>query len=319
MQVYFGIDTLPEHFKGTVATLGVFDGLHLAHMEIINRVIRRAHEKKKNSMLITFDPHPRKVLSNSDEFSLPILTTTKEKIKLLNDTFLDAALFLMVDKKFLNMSDEDFVKNILVDQLGVNELIVGYDYHFGKNRRGNPELLKSKEREFGFFTQVVPLQKVEGDLISSSLIRELLLEGNVEKAGKLLGRPYSFMGHIIIGSGRGKELGFPTANIKLNNSEKLIPANGVYFTRAFIREIEYFGICNIGVRLTFNESDLVIEVHIVDSLEENLYGSEIEVQFLERLRNEIKFKSEKELKKQVYLDKQNCLRKVKDYKISNGG
>lgn len=319
MQVYFGVDTLPKHFKGAVATLGVFDGLHLAHMEIINRVIRRAHGKKTYSMLITFDPHPRKVLNNSDDFSLPILTTPKEKMKLLSDTALNAILFLVVDKKFLDMSDEVFVRNILVDQLGVKELIVGYDYHFGKNRRGNPDLLKEKEKEFGFITQVVPLLKIENELVSSSLIRELLLRGNVEKAGKLLGRPYSFMGHIVRGSGRGKELGFPTANVKLNNLEKLIPANGVYFTNVFIKGVSYYGICNIGVRLTFNESDLMIEVHILNTLKEKLYGNEIEVQFLERLRDEIKFKSEKELIQQMYLDKQNCLSKVKEYKILNGG
>ena len=312
MNVYFGVDELPENFKGSVISLGVFDGLHLAHLEIINRVVERAVEEKTHSMIVSFYPHPQRVLSNRKYSDLPILTTIDEKKELLESNKLDASLFLKADRKFLGVTAEDFIKDVLVDQIRVKEVIVGYDYHFGKDRLGSPALLKEQGEYFGFHTELIPPFRIENVVVSSSLIRKLLLEGNIKESNKLIGRSYSFKGHVVLGSGRGKTIGFPTANIKLNDPEKLIPKGGVYLTKVKIEEVSVFGMCNIGVRPTFNESEVVIEIHLLSGNEQNLYCKEVEVRFLERVRDEVRFSSFELLKRQIDLDRSHCIEKIKE-------
>ncbi len=310
MQVFFGLDALPQYFKGAVVTLGVFDGLHLAHMEIIQRVINSAVKEQAGSMAITFDPHPRKILNQSVN-SVPLLTTPQEKLKLLEDTELDATLFLKVDETLLNTSSEAFVEKVLVNLINVKKVIVGYDYHFGKGRGGRAGQLIQLGQKYGFSVETVAPILLNNEPVRSSLIRSLLEEGQVEKAAKLLGRDYGISGYVVHGSGRGNSLGFPTANIEIKNPEKMIPSDGVYLSKVQVNEQHFFGICNIGIRETFNEHDRVIEVYLMNTAQTDLYGAEIEVDFMERLRDEIKFDTIEELINQMILDEKECLKKLK--------
>jgi len=311
MQVFFGLDALPQYFKGAVVTLGVFDGLHLAHMEIIRRVINSAVKEQTSSMAITFDPHPRKILDQSGN-SIPLLTTQQEKLKFLEDTELDATLFLKVDETLLNTSSEAFVEKVLVNLMNVKRVIVGYDYHFGKGRGGRAGQLIQLGQKYGFSVETVAPILLNNEPVRSSLIRSLLEEGQVGKAAKLLGRYYGISGHVVHGAGRGNSLGFPTANIEINDPEKMIPSDGVYLSKVQVNEQQFFGICNIGIRETFNERDRVIEVYLMNTAQTDLYGAEIEVEFLERLRDEIKFDTLEELKNQMILDEKECLKKIKN-------
>ncbi|HCK98825.1 MAG TPA: hypothetical protein DHW42_01780 [Candidatus Marinimicrobia bacterium] len=315
MQVFFGLDALPENFKSAVVTLGVFDGLHRAHMAIVQKVIDSAKAAHSYSMLVTFDPHPRKYLNSSKDDPVLLLTTPEEKVHLLEDTALDAILFLKTDKALINMSSEEFVKMILVNQIGVKKIIVGYDYHFGKQREGRAEHLIALGRRYGFSAEIIAPIQFENEAVRSSVIRSLLSEGKVKKAANLIGRNYSISGAIVHGAGRGKELDFPTANIEINNHEKMIPKDGIYLTKVKINGKRYFGICNIGVRKTFNEHDRIVEVHILNVPDIDLYGAGIEIDFLERLRDELKFATVESLKHQMIDDKKVCLEKIKEYNL----
>jgi len=313
MQVFFGLETLPEHYKGAIVALGVFDGLHYAHQEILRGVVRLAKTRQMASMMITFDPHPRNVLAKDPNANIPLLTTREEKINLLRDSELDAILFLEVNSKLLNTSSERFVKNILVDALAVQKVVIGYDYHFGRGRSGRAEQLTRFGMRYGFEVETFPPISLNGSPVRSSIIRSLLQEGKVVKAARLLGRSYGISGLVVHGTGRGTNLGFPTANLKVSDSHKMIPADGVYLTKVFSKEQTYFGLCNIGIRKTFGERDRVVEVYLINSGEINLYGSEITLEFLECLREEIQFPTVSELVKQMNLDKQTALEKIKNY------
>jgi len=313
MQVFFGLDTLPERYKGAVVALGVFDGLHYAHQEILRGVVRLAQTRQTAAMLITFDPHPRNVLAKEPDAIIPLLTTREEKISLLKDSELDAILFLEVNSKLLNTSGARFVKNILVDALAVQQVIIGYDYHFGRGRSGRAEQLTRFGLRYGFEVETFPPISLNGSPVRSSIIRSLLQEGKVAKAARLLGRSYGISGLVIHGTGRGTNLGFPTANLKVSDSYKMIPADGVYLTKVFSQAQTYFGLCNIGIRKTFGERDRVVEVYLINSGNINLYGSEITLEFLECLRAEIQFPTVAELVKQMNVDQQTALAKIQNY------
>jgi riboflavin kinase/FMN adenylyltransferase len=324
MNVYYGIDSTSNIDK-PVATIGVFDGLHLGHRKIINELISKAKLEKTQSILITFEPHPRKVLNDGEKSSISILTTSDEKVELLRNTGLDAVVVIKTTKEFLNIDASEFIENILYKKIGIASMIAGYDYHFGKNREGNVKLLEEKGKKFGFDVQVVPPFKICDIVVNSSKIRELLLEGKVKKARLLLGRDYSLYGTVAKGSGRGRQLEFPTANIDLDSEDKLVPANGVYFIKVFIDDVLFFGICNIGNNPTFSDvsvkdnSIINIEVYILGFPQQDLYGCKIEIQFLERIRDEIKFETAEMLRKQMLIDKKVCLEKIKGYKVLDGG
>jgi len=315
MKVYYGIESVPTNYAGACLTLGVFDGLHCAHRRIIRQVVNLAAEKQCRSMLITFEPHPRQVLHQKPENHLPILTTAAEKTELLNSTGIDDVLFIKTDKDFLNTEESDFVEQVLVKKLNVCSVVVGYDYHFGRDRRGNPQTLEAAGQKFGFKISVIPPFNMDGIPVRSSLIRQLLADGQINKANELLGWPYSFSGTAVRGSGRGKKLGFPTANLLILQPDKLIPADGVYFVKAGLQKAEYFGILNIGVRKTFNESEHVIELYLINFPDEMLYGREIKVAMVERLRDEIKFETAAALEQQMQADLKICTLKIN--KIEN--
>jgi len=313
MQVFFGLETLPERFKGAVVALGVFDGLHYAHQEILRGVVRLAQARQTAAMMITFDPHPRNVLAKDSNAIIPLLTTREEKISLLKESELDAILFLEVNSRLLNTSSERFVKNVLVEALAVQRVVIGYDYHFGRGRSGRAEQLSQFGMRFGFEVETFPPIALNGSPVRSSIIRSLLQEGKVAKAARLLGRSYGISGLVVHGTGRGMNLGFPTANLKVSDSAKMIPADGVYLTKVFSQAQTYFGLCNIGIRKTFGERDRVVEVYLINSGEINLYGSEITFEFLEWLRAEIQFPTIAELIKQMNVDQQTALAKIKNY------
>ncbi len=315
MKIYYGTESIPANYAGACATLGVFDGLHSAHRRIIQQVVEIATEKQCHSMLITFEPHPRQVLNPQPENHLPIITTAFEKGELLKATGIDDVLFIKTNPEFLNITESDFVEKILVRKLNVCSVVVGYDYHFGRNRLGNPQSLKEAGQKFGFDVVVVPAFNLHGIPVSSSLIRQLLLDGQIKRANELLSWPYSFYGIAVKGSGRGKQLGFPTANLVVAQSDKLIPADGVYFVKAYLLKSKYYGILNIGVRKTFNESERVIELYLIDFPDKKLYGVEIKVAMLERLRDEIKFETVAALEEAMQADLK--LSKEKISKIEN--
>jgi riboflavin kinase / FMN adenylyltransferase len=288
---------IKKKFTSSILTLGNFDGLHLGHQELIRQIIRRAEETASLSMVVTFRPHPLKILA--PEKCPPLISTYEEKIRLMEDLGIDVLVKIPFTIDFAAMEPRHFVKDVLVDLLGAKEIYVGYNYRFGKGRTGDIRMLKELGREFGFLVREIEQVALDGEVISSTRIRQLLQEGDVQHAAKFLGRKYALCGIVIKGDGRGRGLGFPTANIASKHA--IVPANGVYAVRVFVREKYYDGIANIGLRPTFDTDTLAIEVHIFD-FDEDLYGEEIMVYFLKRLREERKFPDITSLTEQIQRD-----------------
>ena len=288
---------ITTRFTNTVLTLGNFDGLHLGHQELIKMVMKRARETDAVSMVVTFRPHPLKILA--PEKCPPLISIYEEKIALLEKLGLDVLVKIPFTVDFSAMSPEAFTKDILCDLLGAKEIFVGYNYRFGRGRAGNVATLKEMGDKYGFTVREVEQISLDGEVISSTKIRRLLAEGRVEHAARLLGRAYAITGVVVKGDGRGKGLGFPTANIAPKHS--IIPADGVYAVKFFVREQFYDGIANVGLRPTFDENRLTIEVHVFD-FDEDIYGEEISLYFVGKIREERKFGSPDELARQIVSD-----------------
>jgi riboflavin kinase/FMN adenylyltransferase len=284
-------------FEKSVVTLGNFDGLHLGHQELIGKVIARAREIGAASVVVTFRPHPLKILA--PEKCPPLISIYEEKIRLFEKLGIDVLVKIPFTRDFAKMSPEDFVKNILCDTLGAKEIFVGYNYRFGRGREGTIATLKTLGEKFDFSVREVEQVSLKGEVISSTKIRHLLSDGEVEHAARLLGRTYAITGIVVRGDGRGKGLGFPTANIAPKHS--IVPADGVYAVRLFVRDKFYDGIANIGLRPTFGKNVLAIEVHIFE-FNEDIYGEEISLYFVGRIRKERKFAAAADLIKQIHAD-----------------
>ncbi len=300
----------------SVVTVGVFDGVHIAHREILQRM---REEKKKfgsRTIVVTFDPHPQEVLRPDENFK--VLTTIDERIELLKEYEPDIAFVVNFTPEFANITAEEFCKDIMLGKIGLRKVIVGYNHAFGKNREGNPEKLKEFANKYGFEVELIEQLIVENIPVSSSRIRALLNAGDVKLAYKLLGGYYFINGVVVKGSGRGKDLGIPTANIEPNSRRKLIPKNGVYVVRVTLDRKHYFGVMNIGYRPTFGfDGDRVIEVNIFD-FDEEIYFKHIKVEFIDRLRDEMKFTSPVELVKQIEIDKEKAIEIIKsEFEYSN--
>lgn len=291
------LSKIKKIFTNSIITLGNFDGLHLGHQELIRMIIRRAKETASHSMVVTFRPHPLKILA--PEKCPPLISIYEEKIQFFEKLGIDVLVKIPFTLDFSAMEPRDFVKNVLCDLLGAKEIFVGYNYRFGKGRRGNILMLRELGKEFGFLVKEIEQVSLYGEVISSTLIRQLLKDGEVEHAAKLLGRHYALCGIVVKGDGRGKGLGFPTANIASKHA--IIPSNGVYAARIFVRDRHYNGIVNIGMRPTFKTKSLAIEVHIFD-FDEDLYGEEITVYFISRIREEKKFQNAEALINQINTD-----------------
>ncbi|MBI5100521.1 MAG: bifunctional riboflavin kinase/FAD synthetase [Nitrospirae bacterium] len=284
MKLITDLNDLTERFENSTITLGNFDGLHLGHQELIKKVIARAKETGGTSMVVTFRPHPLKVLC--PEKCPPLISIYEEKIALMERFGIDVLVKIPFTLEFAKMAPEEFVRKILCEKLGAKEIFVGYNYRFGRDRAGNVGMLRDLGRQLGFNVRETEQVELNGEVISSTKIRMLLKEGEVEQAARLLGRDYAITGVVIRGDGRGRSLGFPTANIAPKHS--IVPSNGVYAARLFVRDRFYDGIVNIGMRPTFNKTALSIEVHILD-FDEDIYGEELSLYFISRIRDEIKF------------------------------
>jgi riboflavin kinase/FMN adenylyltransferase len=293
-----------EREDRSVLTVGTFDGVHRGHQAIIEYLRSRAQEREGVSTLVSFDPHPRSVVHDSE---VPLLTTVQERADLLVDLGVDRYVVVPFSTEFAQLDPTAYVEEVLVERIGLQEITVGYDHRFGKKRAGDVDLLNELGPRFGFEVDVIPPQKVNEDVVSSRQIRELLRdEGDVSAAADLLGRPYRLHGVVARGEGRGRKIGYPTANLVLEDPRKLVPKRGVYATTVCLPNGERRGgMMNIGRRPTFDEMDVTVEVHVFD-FEGDLYGESLSVQFLQRLRDEQKFDSPDALAMQLSEDEQHC-------------
>lgn len=307
MQIIKDFDSIGTKFKDIVLTIGNFDGLHLGHQKILQKVIERARSKNGTSAVLTFEPHPAKVLHPYKE--LRIITPFKEKARLIDALGIDILLCLTFDKKLADMEAEDFIRDVIVERIGATEVIVGHNYRFGRKRKGTIELLQRRGKRYGFRTVVIRNKILSGTIVSSSRIRDLISHGKVHEALHLLGRPYMIEGRVIKGKGRGARLlNIPTAN--LETAYELIPTKGVYVVKVSVDDSVYGGVMNIGENPTFCNGSLSLEVHILD-FSGDLLGSMIKVNFLKRLRGEKRFPDIETLRKAI-LNDINSARKILD-------
>ncbi len=302
MNIIYDLKELKEPLKNPVLTIGNFDGVHKGHLFIFDKVKDRAKAIGGQSAVMTFEPHPIRVVKPGN--GPPLITPTKQKLDLISDAGIDVIFCIPFTRQFASISAEDFVQDILVQRLGIKEIVVGYDYTFGFKRQGNISLLQEMGEKLGFKVHVVDPIRLDNALVSSTSIRELVQEGNLSEAKKLLGRDYQISGTVVKGKNRGgRLLGFPTANLKL--IDELIPKGGVYAVTAIINGKTYYGVTNIGYNPTFGEEALSIETHLID-FSDNILGETIRVNFIKRLRDEKTYGSVEELAHQIALDVQEA-------------
>ncbi len=306
MKVYYDLDSVSD-LKQTAVTTGTFDGVHLGHKAIIKKLISAAQSIQGQSVLITFYPHPRMVLFPDDQ-PLKMLNTPLEKEKLLQESGIDILLILPFTKEFSRLSSLEFVRNIIGNKLKARKLVIGYDHHFGRNREGTYTHLQEFGPLYGFDVEEIPAQDIDHVAVSSSKIRTALEIGDIQTANSFLGYTYNITGKVVIGKQLGRQLGYPTANIDVNDKLKLIPATGVYAVMVSHRKQLYKGMLSIGYNPTVTrDGPLHVEVNIFD-FDEDIYHNELTIYFINRLRNEEKFISLNELKDQLALDKLNTLK-----------
>lgn len=267
--------------RGTVATVGTFDGVHLGHRTVLEEISRRAEATNRRSVLVTFDPHPLRILR--PEHAPPLLTTPVEKKEILAESGLGYAVFLTFTEALSRYEPRRFVEEILIGRLGVEELVIGYDHGFGRDRSGDSDTLRAIGAELGFSVDVVAPVSTGRSAISSSRIRTAVGAGDMAEARACLGRAYSVRGVVVRGDGRGHELGFPTANLRVAERDKLIPPQGIYAVRGVLRSGTYVGALHLGPRPTFKGSPPTIELHLLD-FDEDIYGEEVRVDFIRYLR-----------------------------------
>lgn len=301
MRVFQGFDEL-EKIPNPVLTIGTFDGVHLGHQRIIQQLNEEAQKHGGESVLFTFYPHPRMVLF-PDSHGLKLLQTQVEKIEKLERMGLQNVIVHPFTKEFSRLTAVEFVRDYLVNKLNVKTIVIGYDHQFGKNREGSLELLKDLGPVYDFNVIEIAAQDIDDVNVSSTKIRNALSTGNIETANLFLGAPFELNGTVIPGKQVGRKIGFPTANMDLGSSVKIIPAAGVYLVRTVLQNrAEYFAMMNIGVNPTVRDTDEVsIEVNLLD-FSGNLYGQELQVKALTRLRDELKFNSLEDLKIQLSKD-----------------
>lgn len=301
MTVLSDLDQLEKPLRNPVLTIGNFDGVHKGHLALFNMVKERASLIAGQSVVMTFEPHPIKVMMSGN--GPPLITLTRQKLKLIEDAGIDVILCLPFTKEFAMISPQGFVKDLLVDKIGIREIVVGYDYCFGHNRAGDIDLLQRLGKDYGFLVHVVGQIFVDDIPVSSTTVRNLVQEGRLAEAKKLLGRDYEVRGTVVKGRNRGgRLLGFPTANLKL--IDELTPKLGVYTVKVFIDDSIYYGLTNIGYNPTFGNGVFSVETHVLD-FSEDLVGKTIRLSFIERLRDEQTFQSIGELSEQI---KKDCLR-----------
>ena len=290
--------------KKTIVTLGTFDGVHIGHNAILDKICKVAKYENLESVILTFFPHPRKIVSNN--YDIKLLNTIEEKSVLLEKIGIQNFIVHPFDKTFSELSPREFVTQVLVEKLNIQKIIIGHDHKFGKDRAADFNDLINFGKEFGFEVEEISAQQINEVSVSSTKIRNSLLEGNISLANEYLGYPYVLTGNVVKGNQLGRTINFPTANIEIPEEYKLIPKNGVYIVTVNVSNQTVFGMMNIGVKPTLGENKLSIEVHLLD-FDKDIYNQKIQVHILERLRDEQKFESFEALKLQIELDKQNTI------------
>ncbi len=312
MQIYTRLEDIPQ-IKNPVFTLGTFDGVHVGHQKVIATLKEAASKNKGEPVLMTFYPHPRKVL-HPEKNDLQLLSSLDEKISLLKKFGIRHLVIQPFTIEFSKMEHEDFVKEILVEKIGVKAVVIGYDHQFGHDRKGSFKELKQMAGTFGFSVEEIPEEDVDAIAVSSTRIRKALLCGDIETANHLLGYDYSLTGNVVEGNKLGRTLGFPTANIRPGDPDKLVPANGIYAVNAHVNNKEYKAVLSIGHRPTFDNGSRSIEVNLFE-FDEDIYGKELTIIFKKFLRSELKFDSKEALIEQMTKDKAQSLELLENISV----
>ncbi len=298
MKIFRSLDEITQPFENPCVTIGNFDGVHLGHQLLFREVVRRGRANSGCSIVVTFDPHPLRILRPG---GIKLISTIEQKIEQIEKAGIDALIVIPFDLPFAATTAEHFVDEILLIKIGMTELVVGYDYAFGKGRSGDTKFLKNRGKEKGFPVTVVDAHYQDGNLVSSTRIRELVHQGRMMDARELLGRPYQIRGVVQVGKQRGgKEIGYPTANLQVNEND-LVPRIGVYVAQVICQGKCYGGVLNIGYNPTFSENRLVAETHIFD-FNKDIYGKPIKLNLLKFIRDEKKYPGIGELAEQIGRD-----------------
>ena len=303
MQVHYGFESY-KNIKNPIVTVGTFDGVHFGHQKIIQRLQKIAKKNNGESVLLTFDPHPRKILLNDQ--GLKLIHTINEKINILENLGLNHLVIYPFTLEFSKFSAKRYIDELLIQKLGTHTLVIGYDHHFGNDREGNIDLLKKYEKSNPFYLEEIKAHEIEEIKISSTKVRSAIEKGNIHLVNDYCGHFYEFSGEVVRGHRIGQTIGTPTANIKLNSNEKIIPLDGVYAVVCQIKDTNYKGIMNIGFKPTVDEGQKrTVEIHLFD-YEKDIYGQDLRTKVIERIRDEVKFNSLKELKSQILKDNEKA-------------
>lgn len=307
MKIYHDTENLPA-FSHAVITIGTFDGVHTGHLQIIRQLLKETLEVDGTAVLITFHPHPKQVVASSKK-PIFILNTPEEKAALLAKAGIEHLVVVPFNKAFADQPAEDYISNFLVSHFHPHTIIIGYDHRFGRNREGDYHLLEDRAKQFGYLVKEIPEHVLQDITISSTKIREALLQGDTGTATAFLGYPYFFSGMVKEGNKLGRTIDFPTANLEVEDENKLIPANGVYAVTVDVEDLSatYQGMMNIGFRPTIGGNHRVIEVHIF-AFDESIYGKKVTVHIMAKLRDEITFSGLEALKEQLGNDRANAIR-----------
>ena len=302
MIVFRAVEDITKDFRGSFVTIGNFDGVHLSHRHICRKLADEARDAGEKSLVITFDPHPKMIL-HPDIRPFFLIATPEEKLSLLEQCGIDATVIIPFSPDYAKTSARQFVYETLGQKLAIKKIIIGHDYTFGHDKKGNDTYLISAGQELGFDVEVIHAVKMGEAIISSTLIRNLILQGEVADAAKLLGRSYNVAGLVVTGFGRGVKLGFPTANI--DPQKELLPPAGIYAAFVEVEGKRYMAALNIGEKPTFADYTFTFEAHLLD-FEGDLRGKRLNTEFVEKLRDIIKFDSPEMLKKQIAVDVENA-------------
>jgi riboflavin kinase/FMN adenylyltransferase len=306
MKIYRSIEDYDED-KRSVVTIGTFDGIHLGHQEILSRLIKSSKNKDLNSVVLTFFPHPRIILNKYNEVKM--IDTLDEKIIHLNEIGIDSLIIHPFDRNFSLLSANQFIKDFLVDKLKIKHIIIGYDHRFGKGREASVTDLKNYANDYDFTVEEIKAQEIEKITVSSTKIRNSINQGDIKTTEKYLGRYFNLTGKVVKGDGLGKKINYPTANIFIEETYKIIPKDGVYLVETIIKDKLFNGMMNIGHRPTIGTKNKSIEVHLFN-FNEDIYGQVISIKMISKIRDEKKFSSIQALKDQLVKDENYCLKLI---------
>jgi riboflavin kinase / FMN adenylyltransferase len=303
VRIYHSIEDFPSDVN-TIVTIGTFDGVHKGHQIIINRINEIAKKKAMESVVLTFDPHPRHVIYPDDQ-ELRLIHTLEEKIEALRKTGVQNLVLHKFTKEFSRTESVNFIRDFLVTKLNMKYMVVGFDHHFGKNRQGTFDNLIELSDAYGFKIEKIKPQNIGEVTISSTKIRNAILEGDCKKANTYLSANFSITGKVVQGNKIGSSIGYPTANIEIENQWKILPKNGVYAVKILLKNQQYFGMLNLGNRPSISDDSFAIEVHLFD-FNATIYNEELKIEFIQRIRDEQQFSDLEKLKSQLKIDAINC-------------